>query len=175
MEQHENTDVLTRGRGSVTASQKNTSESSASLAPSGDNFTAHNPEFDRRTNELRKRMAYDKAAAEAELARLTKRSDLLKEFLFEYSSTAENLEHLNSIINAEKEFANRLEVLEQHYYKMCGKLFEGPGGACASVTPVQEPVSAPRGQSAFKELLPLVIAIVVSALIVAFTLLLVFL
>ena len=174
MEQQENTDVLTRGRGSAAGTLKKENETHFS-AGSSDNFTAHNPEFDRRTSELRKRMVCDKAAAEAELARLNKRCDLLKEFLFEHNSTAENLEHLNSIINAEKEFSNRLEQLELRYYKHCGRLFENSGSGSFSVPAAQESLPAARSQGGVRESLPLMIAIVLSALIVSFTLMLVFL
>ncbi len=178
MEQQESTDVLTRGRGTPVAPQKNSSESGYTVPRMGsgnDNFTAHNPEFDRRTNELRKKMVCDKAAAEAELGRLSRRCDLLKEFLFEHSSAAENLENLNSIINAEKEFSGRLEQLELRYYKLCGKVFENPGIGAHSSTAAQESEVAPRRQGRSREYLPLLIGMIVSALIIALTLMLLFL
>ena len=174
MEPQENSDVLTRGRGSVSGILKKESEIAPSSG-SNDNFTAHNPEFDRRTIELRKRMVCDKAAVEAELARLNKRSDLLKEFLFEHSSTAENLEHLNSIINAEKEFSNRLEQLELRYYKQCGKVFENAGSVGTSAPAVQESAPAAQGKNSMRESLVLAAAVIVSALIVSLTLMMVFL
>lgn len=176
MEQQENSDVLMRGRGSVSVNSRKESEISAPAgAGSSENFTAHNPEFDRRTIELRKRMVCDRAAAEAELARLNKRCDLLKEFLFEHSSAAENLENLNSIINAEKEFSNRLEQLELRYYKQCGKLFENSGNMSFAVPQVQESSPAARTQSSRRETWGLIIAILAAALIISLTLMLVFL
>ncbi|MBE6385683.1 MAG: hypothetical protein E7048_08470 [Lentisphaerae bacterium] len=177
MEQQESTDVLTRGRGSFTTLPKNNNENIGSRPVSGnDNFTAHNPEFDRRTNELRKRMVCDRAAAEAELSRLGKRCDLLKEFLFEHSSAAENLENLNSIINAEKEFSGRLEQLELRYYKLCGRVFENPGIASHSSAVSQESDGVPHRQGgSFREYLPLLTGMIVSALIIALTLMLLFL
>ena len=120
-------------------------------------------------------MVCDKAAVEAELARLNKRSDLLKEFLFEHSSTAENLEHLNSIINAEKEFSNRLEQLELRYYKQCGKVFENAGSVGTSAPAVQESAPAAQGKNSMRESLVLAAAVIVSALIVSLTLMMVFL
>ena len=178
MAYQESGEVLMRGR-KVENSTEKPLEKSGTLtgAPAGNsNFTAHNAEFDRRRVELRKLMARNRAAAESELARLSKRCDVLKEFLIDSDNAAGELENLGSIINAEKEFSGRLEQLELRYYKLCGKVFENPGIGAHSSTAAQESEVAPRRQGgSFKECLPLLIGMIVSALIIALTLMLLFL
>ena len=130
MEHQDSGEVLTRER-KVAPLQESPGEKSREELPfsTGRNggFTAYNTELDRRRSELRKRMVRDRAAAETELARLSKRCDILKEFLFEADSAAENLEDLSSLIHAEKEFTSRLEQLEIRYYRYYGKFSDRSG------------------------------------------------
>ena len=141
---------------------------------SGGNFTAHNAEFDRRRAELKKQMTRDRAAAESELVRLSGRCDVLKEFLFETDSAAEELENLSSIINAEKEFASRLEQLELRYYRFYGRYSDDPRHTFSGSTGSRETVSTVQ-PSSFKSSLPLAAAILLAALIVAAAMAMIFL
>jgi hypothetical protein len=137
-------------------------------------LTVRNPEFDRRMTELRKQLALDRAAAQAELTRLSDRCDILKDFLLEADNTARSLEDLNAIIHAEKEFAVRMEQLEIRYYRSYGKYADNASlntrntsGNCDCA--VQTPA-----QGGFKSALPLMSAIVTAALIIAFAMALIF-
>lgn len=173
----ESGDVLTRGRTveSNTVSQQESAVQNQSSALGSGNLTACNAAFDRRRNELKKQMAKDHAAAEAELARLSGRCDILKEFLLEADTAAEELENLNAIIHAEKEFANRMEQLEIRYYRAYGKysddlhqeLFHNAGTQSSStfVSPTRPLVNA----------LPLIGAIIFSSLIIAAAMAMIFL
>lgn len=172
MEQQETSDVLTRGRGEVSSPVQMTAPRTGG---SGENFTAHNAEFDRRTIELRKTLIRNRAAAESELARLSKRCDILKEFLFESDSTAENLENLKSIINAEKEFSLRLDQLEMRYYKFLGRFSDKLTEDAVSEKNSHLPPSAAMVQHSFKDQLPVAGGIILGALIIALTLLALFL
>ena len=176
MEQQETTDVLTRGRGEVSSSIQTVSTHTTAprSAAGSDNFTAHNVEFDRRTIELRKTIVRNRAAAESELARLSRRCDVLKEFLFESDNTAENLEHLKALINAEKEFSQRLDQLEMRYCKFLGKFSDKLTGEAVAERHSETP-SAAEVQHSFKDQLPLVGGIILASLIVALTLMGIFL
>jgi hypothetical protein len=176
MEQQETSDVLTRERGEVSSSVQTTVPRSSAPRTAGgtENFTAHNAEFDRRTIELRKTVIRNRAAAESELARLSRRCDILKEFLFESDSTAENLENLKSLINAEKEFSLRLDQLEMRYYKFLGRFSDKLTGEAVSEGRSETP-SAAAVQHSFKDQLPVAGGIILGALIIALTLMAIFL
>ena len=178
MEHQESGEVLTRERSKVTALQENSREKSREeltlSAGKNGGFTAYNAEFDRRRSELRKRMVKDRAAAETELARLTKRCDILKEFLFEADSAAENLEDLSSIIHAEKEFASRLEQLEIRYYRYYGKFSDRAGEPGLSAE-AQEFVSNAVPRNSLQESFMLVGGMLIAAVIIAVTIAAVFL
>jgi hypothetical protein len=175
MEQQETTEILSRGRGPAAAPvQERAGKSAASL--SGENFTAHNAEFDRRVTELKKRLVCDRAAAESELARLTRRCDVLKEFILENDRAAETLGQLPSLFHAEKEFSARMEQLEIRYYKYYGKFSDRPAGERSSLQEREYAAgSLPVERSSFKEALPLLIGMILSALIIAFAMALIFL
>ena len=178
MEHQDSGEVLTRERSRGTAFQENSKEKSCEELPlsAGKNggFTAYNAEFDRRRSDLRKRMVRDRAAAETELARLTKRCDILKEFLFEADSAAENLEDLSSIIHAEKEFASRLEQLEIRYYRYYGRFSDRAGDPGVSGE-TQEFVSNTLPRSPLQESFLLVGGMLLAAIIIAVTIAAVFL
>lgn len=140
MKQQESGEVLVRERSVAHVQElpREPQKSEQSFRSSGNSgFTARSAEFDRRLSELRKRMVKDRAAAESELARLTRRCDVLKEFIFENGSAAENLENLNEIIHAEKEFSSRLEQLEIRYYRYYGKFSDRPEFVDSTAAPVQ--------------------------------------
>ena len=177
MAYQESGEVLMRGR-KVENSTEKPLEKSGTLtgAPAGNsNFTAHNAEFDRRRVELRKLMARNRAAAESELARLSKRCDVLKEFLIDSDNAAGELENLGSIINAEKEFSSRMEQLEIRYYRSCGKYYDAPGQNFFHCTEKSDSTSPVQAQSNFRSSLPLIVAILFSALIIAASMALIFL
>ena len=178
MAYQESGDVLMRGRKVDTppAAPQEVPAQKQSTAAGNGNFTAHNAEFDRRRAELKKQMARDRAAAESELARLSKRCDVLKEFIFEADSAAAELENLNSIINAEKEFAARMEQLEIRYYRFYGRYSDNPlQSSSNSSSSSGETAAFVQHPSGFKSSLPLAGAIVFSALIIAAAMALIFL
>ena len=177
MADQESNVVLMRGRKveNNTASQREISLPAQGTSVENGNFTAHNAEFDRRRTELRKQMAKNRAAAESELARLSKRCDVLKEFLFESDSSAEELENLGSIINAEKEFASRMEQLEIRYYRSYGRYCDTPMQHYAVHQERGHSQSPAQLQSNFKSSLPRIAAILFSALIIALSMALIFL
>ena len=169
-------EVLTRGRkieSSAAVQQEQMEYTSAKTADNG-NFTAHNAAFDRRMTELRKQLARDRAAAQSELNRLSARCDVLKDFLLEADNAADNLEDLVSIIHAEKEFSVRMEQLEIRYYRAHGKFSDSlcQNSNQSSAEHDSIAYAAPQG---FKSTLPLVFAILGAALIIAFTMMLIFL
>jgi hypothetical protein len=176
MAEQESNVVLMRGRKveNNTVPRRETSLPAPGTAVENGNFTAHNAEFDRRRSELRKQMAKNRAAAESELARLSKRCDVLKEFLFESDTAAEELENLGSIINAEKEFASRMEQLESRYYRSYGRYCDTPVHSYAERQERSESQIQVH-QSSFKSSLPLIAAILFSALIIAAAMALIFL
>ena len=171
-------EVLTRGRKIENDSPAPRTENVRSVpAPAGGeggSLTARNAEFDRRMTELRKQLALDRAAAQAELTRLSDRCAILRDFLLDADNTARDLEDLNAIIHAEKEFAVRMEQLEISYYRSYGKYADNASlntrntsGNCDCA--VQTPA-----QGGFKSALPLMSAIVIAALIIAFAMALIF-
>ena len=171
-------EVLTRGRkieNSAAVQQEQMEYTSAKTADNG-NFTAHNAAFDRRMTELRKQLARDRAAAQSELNRLSARCDVLKDFLLEADNAADNLEDLVSIIHAEKEFSVRMEQLEIRYYRAYGKFSDNCQQYIAPAASNTESVGSytVRG-GAFNSALPLVLAILGAALIIAFAMALIFL
>ena len=174
METQEKTEILTRGRGTAAApAQERAGNSTASA--SGEGFTAHNAEFDRRMAELKKRLVCDRAAAESELSRLARRCDVLKEFILENDRASENLEQLPSLVHAEKEFSVRMEQLEIRYYKYYGKFSDRPAGERNAAQESGRMASFPVERSFFKEALPLLAGMILSALIIAFAMALIFL
>ena len=177
MGHQESGEVLMRGRQISTPAppQQESQQPKQSTAASGGSFTAHNAEFDRRRGELKKQMARDRAAAESELARLSRRCDVLKEFLFESDSAAEELENLNSIINAEKEFASRLEQLEIRYYRFYGRYSDDPFHAVPNNSGNSESLSAAQRSFSFKSSLVLAGAVLLAAVIVAAAMAMIFL
>jgi hypothetical protein len=174
MEQQETTEILSRGRGPAAAPVQERAGKSASPL-SGENFTAHNAEFDRRMTELKKRLVCDRAAAESELSRLARRCDVLKEFILENDRASENLEQLPSLVHAEKEFSVRMEQLEIRYYKYYGKFSDRPAGERNAAQESGRMASYPVERSFFKEALPLLAGMILSALIIAFAMALIFL
>ena len=170
-------EVLMRGRKveNTTALQAEKTAETPRSGSGAANLTAHNSEFDRRRAELRRVMARDKAAAESELARLSKRCDVLKEFLLESDTAAEDLENLNAVINAEKEFASRMEQVEIRYFRAFGKYSDIPAQSSAVPAGKEESVSVSRGSADFKSSLLLAGAIVLAAFIIALSMALIFL
>ena len=174
MEQQETTEILTRGRGTAAVpAQERAGKNAPSV--SGEGFTAHNAEFDRRMAGLKKRLVCDRAAAESELARLTRRCDVLKEFILENDRAAESLEQLPSLFNAEKEFSARMEQLEIRYYKHYGRFSDRPAGERNALQESDRMASFPVERSSFKEALPLLTGMILSALIIAFAMAMIFL
>ena len=174
MEPQETTEILTRGRGTAAVpAQECVGKRMASV--SGEGFTAHNAEFDRRMAELKKQLVCDRFAAESELSRLARRCDVLKEFILENDRAAETLEQLPSLVHAEKEFLVRMEQLEIRYYKYYGKFSDRPAGERSSAQESERIVSSPVERSFFKEALPLLIGMILSALIIAFAMGVIFL
>lgn len=176
--QQESPEVLTRRRDIASSSVPR--QEHAGVFRSGEDresgsFTAHNAEFDRRMTALRKLLARDRAAAQAELTRLSGRCDALKEFLFEADSISENLENLTSIINAEKEFASRMEQLEIRYNRSYGKYSDNALQIPVNAAGSSEPAPFSNGVTPFKSFLPLSGAIILAALIIAAAIVLVFL
>ena len=171
-------EVLTRGRKIENDSPAPRTENVRSVpAPSGGeggSLTARNAEFDRRMTELRKQLALDRAAAQAELTRLSDRCAILRDFLLDADNTARDLEDLNAIIHAEKEFALRMEQLEISYYRSYGKYADNASLPQKNTAGSGEYVSSVPVQGSFKNSLPLMIAIVIAALIVAFSMALIF-
>ena len=170
-------EVLMRGRKieNTTALQAEKTVETPGSGSGAGNFTAHNSEFDRRRAELRKVMARDRAAAESELARLSKRCDVLKEFLIESDSAAGDLEHISAITNAEKEFASRMEQLEIRYFRAFGKYSDIPAQKSAVLNGDAESAPGVRTPADGKSFLLLAAAIVLAALIVALSQALIFL
>lgn len=174
----ESGEVLTRGRNvekSVLPRQEIAAGAENAEPFEKGHFTARNAEFDRRRVELKKQMARDRAAAEAELLRLSGRCDTLKEFIFDTDTAAEELENLNAIIHAEKEFASRMEQLEIRYYRSYGKysdhLYKDSGSSSAR----QESALPLQYQSGIRSSLPLIGAVIFSAIIIALSMAIIFL
>lgn len=173
----ESGDVLMRGRkieNSVEIQQESSLHKQTPAVENG-NFTAHNAEFDRRRAELKKQMTRDRAAAESELARLSRRCDVLKEFLIETDSAAEELENLGAIINAEKEFSARMEQLEIRYYRFYGKYSDKPHQSSGNISGSSETASSDLPRTTFKSSLPLIAAILLSSLIISISMAIIFL
>ena len=170
-------EVLTRGRKiDVPPCPRQEVNGKALPENSGNgSFTARNAAFDRRMTELRKHLAKDRAAAQSELSRLSARCDVLKDFLLEADNAADNLEDLVAIIHAEKEFSVRMEQLEIRYYRAYGKFSDNCQQYIAPAASNTESVGSytVRG-GAFKSALPLVLAILGAALIIAFAMALIF-
>lgn len=177
MGHQESGEVLMRGRQINTPAprQQESQQPKQSSSASDGNFTAHNAEFDRRRAELKKLMARDHAAAEAELARLSRRCDILKEFLIETDAAAEELENLSAIINAEKEFAYRLEQLEIRYYRLYGRYSDNVGQPAVKSQENGENLTMVQRPSSFKNALPLAAAVLLAALIIAAAMAMIFL
>ena len=172
MDEH-GTGVLTRQRG-VSGNAKENQEPSKTAAVEKGGFTAHNVEFDRRRYELRRRLVKDKAAAAEELAVLEHRSEVLKEFLIEVDSASEKLEELSTMLNAEKEFASRMEQLELRYFRAFGKYFSHCGNDNCNAGNGEAPLP-PSAGTLFFQAVPYIIGMIVAAAIISAAMAMIFL
>ena len=88
---------------------------------------------------------------------------------------AEELENLSAIINAEKEFAYRLEQLEIRYYRLYGRYSDNVGQPAVKSQENGENLTMVQRPSSFKHALPLAAAVLLAALIIATAMAMIFL
>ena len=138
---------------------------------------AEGEQLERRRLALQAVLERDKAAAEVLLDRLERRSESLREFLLEAGKNLEKAEELKLVIHAEREFLVRISRLELQCARAAGKCPELRGGE-ADAAP-RESAGAPgvpqASSGSFRQALPLIAGMIVSALIIGGVMALIFL
>ena len=164
MEHNDNTEVLMRRRSddAPAAVPVPPGRGAASAAP------AEGEQLERRRLALQAALERDKAAAEVLLDRLERRSETLREFLLEAGKNLEKAEELKLVIHAEREFLVRISQLELQCARAAGKcpeLRSGEGGP-APREAAEVPAASPAVSGSFRQALPLIAGMIVSALII---------
>lgn len=137
---------------------------------------ASEQQLERRRLELQTALERDKAAGEALLARLDRRSEALREFLLEAEKNLEKLEELKLVIHAEKEFLTRIGQLELRCARAAGRCPELRGGEAAGEKRQEEGTPVPQTMGGmFQQSLPMIFGMIVGALIIAGAMALIFL
>ena len=173
MENNDNGEVLMRRRSGdapvsvpVSAGRTNVSAS-----------PAEGEQLERRRLALQAALERDKAAAEVLLDRLERRSESLREFLLEAGKNLEKVEELKLVIHAEREFLVRISQLELQCARASGKCPElrGGEGGGAPRESAAVPSAPPAVSGTFRQALPLIAGMIVSALIIGGVMALIFL
>jgi len=173
MENNDNGEVLIRRRGGDAPVSVSVSAGRANVSAS----PAEGEQLERRRLALQAALERDKAAAEVLLDRLERRSESLREFLLEAGKNLEKAEELKLVIHAEREFLVRISQLELQCARASGKCPELRGGEAER--PPRESAEAPSApptvSGAFRQALPLIAGMIVSALIIGGVMALIFL
>ncbi|MBQ7696384.1 MAG: hypothetical protein IJT50_14815 [Lentisphaeria bacterium] len=163
MENNDNGEVLMRRRSDgAPASVPAAGRGSAPAGPS------EGEQLERRRLALQAVLEHDKAAAEVLLDRLERRSESLREFLLEAGKNLEKVDELKLVIHAEREFLVRIGQLELQCARAAGRCPELRGGEGeSSPREVAEVPAAPSvAGGSFRQALPLIAGMIVSALII---------
>ena len=174
MENNDNGEVLMRRRSDGAPVSMPGTGVRGNAAPAG---PAEGEQLERRRLALQAALERDKAAAEVLLDRLERRSESLREFLLEAGKNLEKTEELKLVINAEREFLVRISRLELQCARAAGKCPELRGGEGGG-TPREsaETPAAPQAvNGSFRQALPLIAGMIVSALIIGGVMAMIFL
>ena len=173
MENNDNGEVLMRRRGGDAP----VSVPVSGGRPNGSPGPAEGEQLERRRLALQTVLEHDKAAAEVLLDRLERRSESLREFLLEAGKNLEKVEELKLVIHAEREFLVRISQLELQCARASGKCPELRGGEeeRSSRESAEAPTASPAASGSFRQALPLIAGMIVSALIIGGVMALIFL
>ena len=164
MEHNDNTEVLMRRRSddAPAAVPVPPGRAASPAAP------AEGEQLERRRLALQAALERDKAAAEVLLDRLERRSESLREFLLEAGKNLEKVEELKLVIHAEREFLSRIGQLELQCARASGKCPElrGGEGEPAPRESAEAPAASPGAGGSFRQALPVIAGMIVSALII---------
>lgn len=173
MENNDNGEVLMRRRGGDAPVSVPVSAGRSNGSPG----PAEGEQLERRRLALQAALEHDKAAAEVLLDRLDRRSESLREFLLEAGKNLEKVEELKLVIHAEREFLVRISQLELQCARASGKCPELRGGEeeRSSRESAETPAASPAGSGSFRQALPLIAGMIVSALIIGAVMAMIFL